>query len=103
MPNEFTLILGLSIPGAMIAGLSANKLLKDKNILVYKNWILTKRSFKPFQLNLDLEKFLQDKNITSHSAWIRLFDDIIASLKFPFKKEELNSAKIFNYLKPVSY
>ena len=31
LPNEFTLILGLSIPGAMIAGLSANKLLKDKD------------------------------------------------------------------------
>ncbi|MAS29729.1 MAG: hypothetical protein CMC44_03835 [Flavobacteriaceae bacterium] len=30
-PNEFTLILGLSIPGAMIAGLSANKLLQDKD------------------------------------------------------------------------
>ncbi len=30
-PNEFTLILGLSIPGAMIAGLSANKLLKNKD------------------------------------------------------------------------
>ena len=31
LPNEFTLILALSIPGAMIAGLSANKLLKDKD------------------------------------------------------------------------
>jgi len=31
LPNEFTLILGLSIPGAMIAGLSTNKLLKDKD------------------------------------------------------------------------
>ena len=30
-PNEFTLILGLSIPGAMVAGLSANKLLQDKD------------------------------------------------------------------------
>ena len=30
-PNEFTLILGLSIPGAMIAGLSANKLLQNKD------------------------------------------------------------------------
>ena len=27
-----------------------------------------------------------------------LFDDIIASLKFPFKKQELTSAQIFNYM-----
>ena len=69
------------------------KLLIDKNLSVYKNLILTKRSFKPYQLNLDLEKLLQDKNITSHSAWIRLFDDIITSLKFSYKK------KIFNYFR----
>jgi len=31
LPNEFTLILALSIPGAMIAGLSANKLLQSKD------------------------------------------------------------------------
>ena len=75
-----------------------NKLLIDKNLSVYKNWILTKRSFKPYQLNLDLEKLLQDKNITSHSAWIKLFDDIITSLKFPFKKKELASSEIFHLL-----
>ena len=31
LQNEFTLILALSIPGAMIAGLSANKLLENKD------------------------------------------------------------------------
>ncbi len=75
-----------------------NKLVKNKNLQIYKNWILNKRSFKPYQLDLKIEKILQDKSITSHSAWIRLFDDIITSLKFPFKKEQLTSAEIFNYL-----
>ena len=45
LPNEFTLILGLSIPGAMIAGLSANKLLKDKDkkrsVLVLSGLMIT--------------------------------------------------------------
>jgi len=41
---------------------------------------------------------IQDKNLTSHSAWIRLFDDTIASLKFPFKKKLLSSTEIFNLL-----
>ena len=75
-----------------------NKLVKSPNLQIYKNWIINKRSFKPYQLDLKIEKILQDKSITSHSAWIRLFDDLIASLKFPFKKEELTSAQIFNYL-----
>ena len=91
-------ILFFNVELNQIPELRLNKLLKDKNILVYKNWILTKRSFKPFQLNLDLEKFLQDKNITSHSAWIRLFDDIITSLKFSYKKKYLTSSEIFNLL-----
>ena len=75
-----------------------SKLVKNKKLQIYKNWIINKRSFKPYQLDLKIEKILQDKSITSHSAWIRLFDDLIASLKFPFKKEELTSAQIFNYL-----
>ena len=73
-------------------------LFKNQKLQIYKNWIINKRSFKPYQLDLKIEKILQDKSITSHSAWIRLFDDLIASLKFPFKKEELSSAQIFNYL-----
>ncbi|MBD1147496.1 M3 family oligoendopeptidase [Pelagibacterales bacterium SAG-MED31] len=75
-----------------------NKLVKNQKLQIYKNWIINKRSFKPYQLDLKIEKILQDKSITSHSAWVRLFDDLIASLKFPFKKEELSSAQIFNYL-----
>ncbi len=75
-----------------------NILIKNKKLQIYKNWIINKRSFKPYQLDLKIEKILQDKSITSHSAWIRLFDDLIASLKFPFKKEELSSAQIFNFL-----
>ena len=75
-----------------------NILVKNKKLQIYKNWIINKRSFKPYQLDLKIEKILQDKIITSNSAWIRLFDDLIASLKFPFKKEELSSAQIFNFL-----
>tara|TARA_Y100001970_G_scaffold290399_1_gene424004 strand:+ start:3817 stop:5616 length:1800 start_codon:yes stop_codon:yes gene_type:complete len=75
-----------------------NKLVKNQKLEIYKNWIINKRNFKPYQLDLKIEKILQDKSITSHSAWIRLFDDLITSLKFPFKKKELTSAQIFNFL-----
>ena len=40
---------------------------------------------------------MRDKSITSSDAWIRLFDETISSLSFPFNKKELSSAEIFNY------
>ena len=75
-----------------------NNLLKDNKLKKYKTWIQNRRTFKPHQLEKNLEKLLQDKSITSSSAWIRLFDETIASLKFPFKNKSLSSAEILNFL-----
>ena len=71
---------------------------KEKKLIKYKNWIINRRSFKPYQLDKKLEKLLQDKSLTSSSAWIRLFDDTIAALRFPFKNKLLSSAEILNLL-----
>ena len=71
---------------------------KEKKLTKYKNWIINRRSFKPYQLDKKLEKLLQDKSLTSSSAWIRLFDDTIAALRFPFKNKLLSSAEILNFL-----
>ena len=71
---------------------------KDKKLIKYKTWIINRRSFKPYQLDKKLEKLLQDKSLTSSSAWIRLFDDTIAALRFPFKNKLLSSAEILNFL-----
>ena len=75
-----------------------NKIYAYKKLEPYKNWIKNIRKFKPYQLDVKTEKLLQEKSITSRSAWIRLFDDTIASLKFPFKGKNLSSAEIFNFL-----
>ena len=74
------------------------KHLKNSKLRKYKNWIEVSRSFKPHQLNNDLEKFMRDKNITSSSSWSRLFDETIASLRFPFHNKLLTSTEIFNYM-----
>ncbi len=74
------------------------KIYADKKLKIYKNWIKNIRKFKPYQLGVKTEKLLQEKSITSRSAWVRLFDDTIASLKFPFKGKNLSSAEIFNFL-----
>ena len=75
-----------------------NKIYADNKLQPYKNWIKNIRKFKPYQLDVKTEKLLQEKSITSRSAWVRLFDDTIASLKFPFKGKNLSSAEIFNFL-----
>ena len=75
-----------------------NKIYAYKKLEPYKNWIKNIRKFKPYQLDVKTEKLLQEKSITSRSAWVRLFDDTIASLKFPFKGKNLSSAEIFNFL-----
>ena len=87
-----------SIQINQISDHNLNKLFSNRSLGVYKNWTLNLRKFKPYQLDIKTEKLLQEKSITSRSAWVRLFDDTIASLKFPFKGKELSSAEIFNYL-----
>ena len=91
-------IVFFSIQINQISDHNLNKLFSNRSLGVYKNWILNLRKFKPYQLDIKTEKLLQEKSITSRSAWVRLFDDTIASLKFPFKGKELSSAEIFNYL-----
>ena len=74
------------------------KLFKNKKLKKFETWITNARTFKPHQLDKKLEKLLQDKSITSTNAWIRLFDETIASLRFPFNKKQLSSAEILNLL-----
>ena len=67
--------------------------------------ILKKMSDLPFtldQLNNDLEKFMRDKNITSSSSWSRLFDETIASLRFPFHNKLLTSIQKFLKLQYIT-
>ncbi len=75
-----------------------NTLLKNKSLVKYKTWIENKRNFQPHQLDVNMEKILQDKSLTSHNAWVRLFDETIASLEFPYKNKKLTSPEILNLL-----
>ena len=74
-----------------------NKLFSTKGLKKFKTWIEIVRAYKPYQLNKKLEKLMKDKSVTSSAAWIRLFDQTIASLRFPYKKKQLSSAEILNY------
>ncbi len=96
--NIASSIIFYSLQLNQITETNLKRLISNSSLKNYKNWISNTRKFKPYQLDVQTEKLLQEKNITSRSAWIRLFDDTIASLKFPFKGKELSSAEIFNFL-----
>ncbi len=74
-----------------------NKLFNFKGLKKFKTWIEISRAYRPHQLDKKLEKLMKDKSITSSVAWIRLFDETISSLRFPFKDKKLSSAEILNY------
>jgi oligoendopeptidase F len=56
------------------------------------------RSFRPHQLDDEIERVLHEKSITGRSAWVRLFDETMAGLRFPLEGRELTSAEIFDLL-----
>jgi oligoendopeptidase F len=64
----------------------------------YRPWLRDVRSFRPHQLDDEIERVLHEKSITGRSAWVRLFDETMAGLRFPFDGRELTSAEIFDLL-----
>ncbi len=64
----------------------------------YRPWIRNVRLFRPHQLSDEAERILHDKSLTSRGAWVRLFDETMAALRFPFRGEELTSTEIFDRL-----
>lgn len=68
------------------------------DLLRYKPWIDSVRLFRDHQLSADLEKLLHEKSVTGRSAWVRLFDETLASLKFPVEGQELALAEVLNRL-----
>jgi oligoendopeptidase F len=56
------------------------------------------RSFRPHQLDDEIERVLHEKSVTGRSAWVRLFDETMAGLRFPLEGRDLTSAEIFDLL-----
>jgi len=64
----------------------------------YAPWLRDLRAMRPHQLSDDIERLLHEKYVAGRAAWTRLFDETMASLRFPFKGEQLTSAQILNRL-----
>jgi oligoendopeptidase F len=74
------------------------KLAASARLAHYGPWIRDVRSFRPHQLDDEIERVLHEKTVTGRRAWTRLFDETMAALRFPYDGRELTSAEIFDLL-----
>jgi len=62
-------------------------LTKDSTAAYYRPWVEDLRREKPYQLDDKLEQLFLEKSQTGAQAWNRLFNETIASLRFPVNGE----------------
>jgi oligoendopeptidase F len=81
------------VPDEVVAPLLASPLLVS-----YRHYLEHKRAWRPHYLTEPEEKILEEKSITGRNAFVRLFDESVAALRFPFehggKSEHLSLQQI---------
>src|ERR1700676_80890 len=70
----------------------------DPALARYRPWLRDVRAMRPHQLGDELEKLLHEKSVAGRSAWVRLFDETIAELRFPFRGRELTEPEAMHLL-----
>jgi oligoendopeptidase F len=72
--------------------------LADTRLARYRPWLRNTRAFRPHQLSDEVEKLLHEKYVAGRAAWVRLFDETIADLRFPFRGKELTESEALDLL-----
>ena len=72
--------------------------LKAPALAHYAPWLRDTRAFRPYQLSDEIEKLLHEKSVAGRTAWNRLFDETVASLRFPVDGKDLTSAEALHLL-----
>jgi oligoendopeptidase F len=65
----------------------ARTLIESPTLAKYRHFLEQKRAWKPHYLSEPQEKVLEDKSITGRAAFVRLFDETVSSLQFPFEHD----------------
>jgi oligoendopeptidase F len=77
---------------------AAKTLLARPELARYRHYLQQKRIWKPHYLSEPEEKILEEKAISGKSAFVRLFDETVSALQFPFtidgRTEQLTLQKI---------
>ena len=74
------------------------KLLAAPSLERYRPWLRDLRAFRPHQLSDEAERLIHERSVAGRQAWIRLFDETLAALRFPFGGKELGNAEILHLL-----
>lgn len=64
---------------------AVKKLLGGRELAPYRHFLSAKRRYKPHTLGEKEEKVIMDKTVTGSSAFKRLFDEILADMRFDVK------------------
>jgi oligoendopeptidase F len=72
--------------------------LADPALAHYRPWLRDVRAMRPHQLADELETILHEKSVAGRAAWVRLFDETIAELRFPFRGRDLTEAEAMHLL-----
>jgi oligoendopeptidase F len=62
----------------------ANRLIQAPALAKYRHYLEQKRVWRPHYLSEPEEKVLEEKSVTGRAAFVRLFDETVSSLTFPF-------------------
>jgi len=73
-------------------------LTSDAALARYRPWLRDVRAMRPHQLDDEIERVLHEKHVVGRAAWIRLFDQLMAGLRFPFRDAQLTEAEILNLM-----
>lgn len=71
---------------------------ESEALAYYAPWLRDVRALRDYQLSDDLERLLHEKSVAGRAAWVRLFDETLAGLRFPFRGEELTNTEILNLM-----
>jgi oligoendopeptidase F len=66
---------------------AARHLLASPQLAQYRHYLAHKRAWRPHYLSEAEEKILDEKSVTGRAAFVRLFDETLAALTFPFEYE----------------
>ena len=72
--------------------------LSSPKLAHFAPWIRDTRAYRDHQLEDRIEKLLHEKAVAGRAAWIRLFDETLAALRFPYRGEDLTNAQALDLL-----
>ncbi len=81
-----------------ISDAKLDQMLQQESLSYYKPWIRDIRVFRNYQLSDELEQLLHEKSVSGRQSWIRLFDETMANLRFPYDQQQLTATEIMNKL-----